>query len=167
MIRQTERMFKVLSQLMILNDESRESLNFLEETVGVVQHHDAVTGTERQHVADNYANRMYKGVRNAASRSNLTTVIWDGDLEDDDRLYICPMLNISKCPVSASFDTELTVNIYNQLARDRSYYVRIPVTLATYSVSRKLENDLTFIYLHNLYIIFVQCFTGLRLKPYA
>ena len=137
MIRQTERMFKVLSQLMIFSKENTESLEFLEDTVGVVQHHDAVTGTERQHVADNYANRMYKGVRNAASRSNLTSVIWDMDMveEEEGRLFICPMLNISKCPVSASFDTELTVNIYNQLARERSYYARIPVVAATYTVS--------------------------------
>ena len=136
MIRQTERMFKVLSQLMIFSKENTESLEFLEDTVGVVQHHDAVTGTERQHVADNYANRMYKGVRNAASRANLTSVIWDRDMVvEEDRLFICPMLNISKCPVSASFDTELTVNIYNQLARERSYYARIPVVAATYTVS--------------------------------
>ena len=59
----------------------------------------------------------------------------DRDMVEEDRLFICPMLNISKCPVSASFDTELTVNIYNQLARERSYYARIPVVAATYTVS--------------------------------
>ena len=50
MIRQTERLFKTFSQLMLLSDASQENLNILEETVGVVQHHDAVTGTEKQHV---------------------------------------------------------------------------------------------------------------------
>ena len=50
MIRQTERLFKTLSQLMLLSEASLDNLDILEETVGVVQHHDAVTGTEKQHV---------------------------------------------------------------------------------------------------------------------
>ena len=54
MIRQTEVMFKALSQLSVLSEGDQEGLDFLEETVGVMQHHDAVTGTEKQHVADNY-----------------------------------------------------------------------------------------------------------------
>ena len=54
MIRQTELLFKALSQLSVLTAGGSEELDFLEETVGVVQHHDAVTGTEKQHVANNY-----------------------------------------------------------------------------------------------------------------
>jgi hypothetical protein len=30
--------------------------------MGVVQHHDAVSGTERQHVADDYVQRLSQGV---------------------------------------------------------------------------------------------------------
>ena len=35
----------------------------LAETVAVVQHHDAVTGTERQHVADSYHQQLHAGLQ--------------------------------------------------------------------------------------------------------
>lgn len=34
------------------------------DVVGVVQHHDAVTGTGKQHVADDYARQIFKGLEN-------------------------------------------------------------------------------------------------------
>lgn len=36
--------------------------NQMTDVVGVVQHHDGVTGTGKQHVADDYAKRVYKGI---------------------------------------------------------------------------------------------------------
>ncbi len=33
--------------------------------MGVVQHHDAVSGTEKQHVADDYAQRLGIGIDSA------------------------------------------------------------------------------------------------------
>lgn len=32
-----------------------------EHAMGVAQHHDAVSGTEKQHVANDYAKRLYLG----------------------------------------------------------------------------------------------------------
>ncbi len=34
--------------------------------MGVAQHHDAVSGTEKQHVADDYAQRLSQGIDIAA-----------------------------------------------------------------------------------------------------
>lgn len=33
----------------------------LKKAMGVAQHHDAVSGTEKQHVANDYAKRLYAG----------------------------------------------------------------------------------------------------------
>lgn len=44
------------------------------EAMGVMQHHDAVSGTERQHVADDYVQRLSQGV-DAALVSNKKTRI--------------------------------------------------------------------------------------------
>lgn len=33
----------------------------LKKAMGVAQHHDAVSGTEKQHVANDYAKRLYIG----------------------------------------------------------------------------------------------------------
>ncbi len=37
--------------------------------MGVIQHHDAISGTERQHVADDYIQRLSQGI-DAAMVSN-------------------------------------------------------------------------------------------------
>ncbi len=36
--------------------------------MGIVQHHDAVSGTEKQHVADDYAQRLSDGIDSAVVR---------------------------------------------------------------------------------------------------
>ena len=38
--------------------------------MGIAQHHDAVSGTEKQHVADDYAQRLAQGI-DAASVSSI------------------------------------------------------------------------------------------------
>lgn len=35
------------------------------DVVGVVQHHDGITGTGKQHTADDYAKRIFKGINSA------------------------------------------------------------------------------------------------------
>lgn len=35
----------------------------LKDAMGIMQHHDAVTGTEKQHVAEDYALLLHKGVQ--------------------------------------------------------------------------------------------------------
>jgi hypothetical protein len=47
--------------------------------MGVMQHHDAVSGTERQHVADDYVQRLSQGV-DAALVSDQNTRINSFDL---------------------------------------------------------------------------------------
>ena len=42
-----------------------EGLETLKEAMGVLQHHDAVSGTEKQHVADDYSERLATGTRAA------------------------------------------------------------------------------------------------------
>jgi len=32
------------------------------DVVGVIQHHDGITGTGKQHTADDYTKRIYKGL---------------------------------------------------------------------------------------------------------
>ena len=39
-----------------------EQLEHFREAMGVMQHHDAVTGTEKQLVADDYARVLYDGM---------------------------------------------------------------------------------------------------------
>jgi len=43
--------------------------------MGIVQHHDAISGTEKQHVADDYVQRLSQGI-DAALVSNQNTKIF-------------------------------------------------------------------------------------------
>ena len=45
-----------MKQLSVLNNfPDNEGLDKFREAMGILQHHDAVTGTEKQHVADDYS----------------------------------------------------------------------------------------------------------------
>lgn len=57
--------FQVCKQLYAITDlgpEDRVDLNALREAMGVMQHHDAITGTEKQHVAYDYARILSQGI---------------------------------------------------------------------------------------------------------
>ncbi|XP_064262483.1 LOW QUALITY PROTEIN: lysosomal alpha-mannosidase-like [Passer domesticus] len=111
----------------------------LREAVAVAQHHDAVAGTERQHVADDYARQLAKGwdscqvlVANALSS-------WGGT---KDPLVFCNALNISVCPLSETTPSRehpgrgfFTVILYNPLGWGVTWPVRLPVRATSYSVT--------------------------------
>lgn len=46
------------------------STQALEEAVSLTQHHDAITGTEKQHVANDYHQRLSKGAHTAVVPAN-------------------------------------------------------------------------------------------------
>ncbi len=41
---------------------------YIGEAMGVAQHHDAISGTEKQHVANDYAQRLSDGIDSALVR---------------------------------------------------------------------------------------------------
>lgn len=43
----------------------------MREAMGIMQHHDAVTGTEKQHVADDYARILYDAIQDCDDSNTL------------------------------------------------------------------------------------------------
>ena len=39
-----------------------DAKSLMMDTVGIVQHHDGITGTGKQHVADDYVSKVFKGI---------------------------------------------------------------------------------------------------------
>ncbi|CAI9569330.1 unnamed protein product [Staurois parvus] len=83
----------------------------LRRAMGVAQHHDAVTGTAKQHVNDDYTLRLFKGwkacqvvVSNALSSLMGTK----------ENFVFCNLLNISVC-LSTEMSKSFSVVIYNPL----------------------------------------------------
>ncbi|XP_066063760.1 lysosomal alpha-mannosidase isoform X2 [Chamaea fasciata] len=103
----------------------------LREAVAVAQHHDAVAGTERQHVANDYARQLARGwdscqvlVANALSLLGGTKAPFE----------FCNGLNVSVCPLSET-SPHFTVILYNPLAWPVAWPVRLPVKGSSYAVS--------------------------------
>ncbi|XP_062244206.1 lysosomal alpha-mannosidase [Platichthys flesus] len=103
----------------------------MKEAMAVAQHHDAVSGTEKQHVANDYARRLATGWRRCqVVVSNTLAALSRSSAE---RIY-CDNLNISVCPLTAS-SKQFSVSVYNPLARPVTWPVRLPVNGESYSVS--------------------------------
>ena len=105
----------------------------LAKAMGVVQHHDAVSGTEKQHVADDYAMRLHIGeveCRNVVNYSLNKLVDKSGSSQVN--WEFCEYVNISVCPASES--NSFDVLIYNPLARNQSTVITVPVQSSKVSV---------------------------------
>ena len=70
--------------------------------MGIAQHHDAVSGTEKQVVANNYALQLNKGflkceflIQDAVGR-----LITKDSTASMPKISFCPALNISECSVT-------------------------------------------------------------------
>ncbi|XP_022141414.1 probable alpha-mannosidase At5g13980 [Momordica charantia] len=108
----------------------------LADALAIAQHHDAVTGTEKQHVANDYAKRLWIGYKEAEKlvASALSCLVESSSYSECGNPTIkfqqCPLMNISYCPASEldlSQGKDLVLVIYNSLGWNRSDIVRVPV----------------------------------------
>ncbi|XP_042638582.1 lysosomal alpha-mannosidase-like [Orycteropus afer afer] len=101
----------------------------LREAMAVLQHHDAVSGTSRQHVADDYARQLAEGwkrcevlISNALTR-----------LTGFKKFTFCHELNTSVCPLSQTA-ARFQVIVYNPLGRQVNWMLRLPVRKGNFLV---------------------------------
>lgn len=126
-----------------------------------MQHHDAVTGTEKQLVADDYARRLTIAIRacgvsvrnvlnqlTTAGNTKTNTAAPIDDVCDENEsksdeehppvhyefeFSSCLGLNISKCETTESNDNFI-VTLYNPLPHSTFQYVRVPVNTEFWSI---------------------------------
>ncbi|XP_031630105.1 lysosomal alpha-mannosidase-like [Contarinia nasturtii] len=117
------------------------NLDNLREVMGIMQHHDAVTGTEKQHVADDYARLLHIGFEkcdeNIQESLNQLSIDDEKSKFKDANIRLeyerCDNLNISSCYVTENNDKFL-VTLYNPLAHSTVQYVRVPIIDGEYEV---------------------------------
>ncbi|XP_074275154.1 putative alpha-mannosidase At5g13980 [Silene latifolia] len=112
------------------------STDALADALAIAQHHDAVTGTEKQHVANDYAKRLSMGYKEAEAlvASSIDCLTQSspatGCLNLTTKFQQCPLMNISYCPASEidlARGKNLIVVVYNPLAWQREDIIRFPV----------------------------------------
>ena len=102
------------------------SLGHLEHAMGTAQHHDAVSGTEQQHVAFDYAKKLSAGHQDAQAGTNeMMTQVTRGASGWAE----CELANVTICqPLMKRLATALA--IVNSRAQSTNVQVRLPVSVS-------------------------------------
>ncbi|XP_075216675.1 lysosomal alpha-mannosidase II isoform X3 [Lycorma delicatula] len=131
--RKGNNFLQVSKQLCAMTNIENVKLNSLKSAMGVMQHHDAITGTEKQQVAFDYARLL----DNAISETEIVTGTALRKLIEKQQeapkvtkqtfaIETCPLLNISQCEITDTYDS-FVVTLYNPLSYPVTKNVRIPV----------------------------------------
>ena len=141
-VRDTSSYLQSTRALLWAADIRDADIEFLEKTMGTLQHHDAVTGTESQHVAFDYARRAALGHHLARKPvSDALQALTDVTTEWTD----CPLTNVSMCDIMETNDN-VAVAVTNQLAQERTVVVRTVVSAdqgGSWKVTDSNGNDVT------------------------
>ncbi|XP_044269574.1 lysosomal alpha-mannosidase-like isoform X2 [Tribolium madens] len=120
----------------IKGKDKSDSIDNLRDVMGIMQHHDAITGTEKEAVAKDYARLLTSAIRDAEAPVGMII----GDLlkknpasEVDLKLSTCLLANVSICETSKK--DKFVVTVYNPLSRVVNHYVRLPVDGTNYKIT--------------------------------
>ncbi|BES87685.1 lysosomal alpha-mannosidase [Nesidiocoris tenuis] len=117
---------KQLYSLGGLTRMDRPDLVAMREAMGVMQHHDAVTGTEKQHVANDYARILSTAIEDCNDITGKALRKLMG-AEQKISMSSCLLMNISSCPFTEENEDGFVVTVYNPLSRVVSPLLRLPV----------------------------------------
>ena len=98
-----------------------KNVTFIKDTIGVMQHHDSVSGTSKQHVSDDDMKRCSISMDYSGKIINLALHTSD--------IHFCPLLNETYCDFTEANSAKgFNVIVYNSLAENTSTWLRIPIT---------------------------------------
>ncbi|XP_043260159.1 lysosomal alpha-mannosidase isoform X2 [Colletes gigas] len=136
--RMGNNILQIVKQLSVLTDLKghEKQLEYFREAMGIMQHHDAVTGTEKQLVASDYVRILHSGMQQG--KDIITEAISKWGLSESEGLTqpndmnSCLQLNISSCPYTEN--TNFLLTVYNPLSFEIRTPIRIPIEKGTYTV---------------------------------
>ncbi|KAG4941222.1 hypothetical protein JHK87_045093 [Glycine soja] len=151
----------------------------LGDALGIAQHHDAVSGTAKQHTTNDYAKRLAIGAYEAEAVVSSSLACLTRKQSGDkcstpaSAFAQCQLLNISYCPPAEDNIPEaksLVVVVYNPLGWNRTDIVKIPVNDANLVVKDSSGNKLEVQYVDvddvttNLRKFYVKAYVGVSPK---
>ncbi|XP_049818764.1 lysosomal alpha-mannosidase-like [Aethina tumida] len=135
-------LLQVSKQLAVFANQSRDENFKLESAIAVMQHHDAITGTEPEHVQKAYHANIAQGIQASIQSSSkaITKIVGLDPLTDNLELKYCPLANISICPDTKI--NEFNIIVYNPLAEKIRQHIQIPIDDGTWIVTDSEGNEL-------------------------
>ncbi|XP_059047343.1 lysosomal alpha-mannosidase-like isoform X1 [Achroia grisella] len=129
------QMVKQLQVLADLPDHNLPVLDELRSAMGVMQHHDAVTGTEKEHVTHDYERLLDQAIEDALiiARQAFNKVAQGDALKPTVLSYDRCRLNETSCSASEN-SNQFVVTVYNPLAFAVDETIGVPVRDGEYSV---------------------------------
>ncbi|CAF1146005.1 unnamed protein product [Rotaria sordida] len=129
--RYSNNILQVTRQLNAFSQSNRRNTIFyLSEAMGVVQHHDAISGTERQHVADDYVQQLSYGIERTVDVINDAynkLLLKEGQTLPVARQFLCSLSNISEClPIEGQ--DQFTLTLWNPTIHPVTIHPHVPVT---------------------------------------
>ncbi|CAH2083597.1 unnamed protein product [Euphydryas editha] len=129
------QMVKHLQILGGLEEHNRFVLNELKSAMGVMQHHDAITGTEKQHVAHDYERLLDAALQDAllVARQAFNKIAQNDPLKPALFSYDRCRFNESSCPTSED-SRRFVLTIYNPVGWNVMEPIHVPVLEGDYEV---------------------------------
>lgn len=120
------------------------SLDVLREALAIGQHHDAITGTAKQVVTNDYVKRITRGLITSDNYTNdaFTKLLSKKLKPGKSRLVRCHTLNISACEITET-SGEVSIILYNPQARPYGTHFRIPVLGTAWRVLDANHNEVS------------------------
>jgi lysosomal alpha-mannosidase len=119
----------------------------LERACALSQHHDAVTGTSKEHVTQNYEYRLLLGWSAVESLSQITMEQISRRLKGNAVSFpvqtFCRQLNESACDFTTNSNSGFTVILYNGNSQSAHQLIRIPVSQQTVSLQDASGNQVS------------------------
>lgn len=135
LVRQSSNLLQVAKQLQsaVLRNSTMNLLR-IQQNQAIAQHHDAVTGTAKQHVSDDYTSRLHTSNHLGYG---IISDIYAKILPLEGALPLkyehCHLLNTSQCHVTER-NGSFIINVYNPLSFTTSQVVRFPIKEYSFAV---------------------------------
>ncbi|XP_071107458.1 lysosomal alpha-mannosidase-like [Haliotis cracherodii] len=140
-VRDANNRLQIVRQLHVLAnlqdfDNSFSKMFQLEEAMGIVQHHDAISGTEKQAVARDYVDRLDRALITVEDivLEGLARLLSNGSVAaPKPRSTYCSGLVQRICKVPHTTE-KLQLIVWNPLTRPTTYYIRVTVFQSGWTV---------------------------------
>ncbi|CAH8599081.1 unnamed protein product [Schistosoma turkestanicum] len=136
--------------------DNEERIDNLRKILGILQHHDAVTGTAKQHVTNDYTLRLYTGSNSCQNLigNSYIKLLPNLKFKSHSGLTFCDLLNISLCNATENYqpvytndvDDGVFILLYNSLGWEQSStWIRFPIYIPDSSDDGGLLNKFQII----------------------